>query len=161
MGTPKRKDFFLPLDHRPQSKIFHTNRTYLMRGPHFVLVFEFQAKVSKIHIFHKVRKVSHLFFHYSLTTNVAKAVWWIDTISTSHQGCSCHFYHKHKNRERGWVMEASRWQRRKIPSFLTTLRGKTRPSTALKLTHIVVLPKPVSRDKKTILFYGFTPFKWF
>jgi hypothetical protein len=39
------------------------------------------------------------------------------------------------------------------------LRGKTGPSTALKLTHIVVLPKHVSRDKKAIFFYGFTPFK--
>jgi hypothetical protein len=67
-----------------------------------------ENQASKIHIFHKVRNVSLLFFHYSLTINVAKAVWGIDTISTSHQGYSCQFFHTYKNREVGQVMEASR-----------------------------------------------------
>jgi len=104
---------------------------------------------------------SLLFLQYNLTTNVAKAVWGTDTISTSHQGCSCQFFHTHKNREVGRVMEASRWLMRKNPPFPTSPRGKTGPSTPLKLTHIVVLPKHVSRDKKALFLYGFTPFKWF
>jgi hypothetical protein len=32
-------------------------------------------------------------------------------------------------------------------------------TTALKVTHIVVLPKHISRDRKAIFFYSFTQFK--
>ena len=59
-GQAETKRFLLAFG--LQSMIFHKNRIYLMQGPRFVLVSEFHVKVTKIHIFHKVRNVSLLFF---------------------------------------------------------------------------------------------------